>query len=437
MNLLVRGGRVVDPCQGLDALRDLRCADGRIAEIAEHLAPRPGERVHEAAGQIVAPGFIDIHTHLREPGQTQKETIATGSAAAVAGGFTAVACMPNTEPALDSPALIAEVLRLARAANLARIYPIAAITKNREGHELAPYWRLHDAGAVAFSDDGTTVASARVLRQAALYALDVPGPFISHCEDADLKGEAVMHEGAASMHLGLLGVPGLAEDVIVARDILIAGETRKAFHIAHVSTATSIDLVRFGRARGIRVTCEVTPHHLQLHDDRFAAFRADAKVNPPLRGTSDSATLREAVRDGTVDVFATDHAPHTREDKARLLGEASVGFTGLEIAVGAYDAAIPGLDLTRFVALLSTNPARVLGVPGGTLAIGAPADVTIFADRSWHVDVSSFNSLGKNTPFDGARFERRATATIVAGELVMHEGRISVPQRRAEARSGA
>jgi dihydroorotase len=419
----MRGGRAIDPASGLDARRDVLLRDGVVAAIGEHLEAGDAD-VLDASGAIVAPGFVDMHVHLREPGQTHKETIATGSAAAVAGGFTSVACMPNTEPALDSPALLAEVLRLAAAVGLARVYPIAAITRGRAGKELAPYWRLRDAGAVAFSDDGFTIENARVLRQAALYAQDVPGVFISHCEDGDLKGDAVMNEGARSFELGLAGSPGLAEDVVVARDILIGGDTKKPFHIAHLSTAMSAELVRFGRAQGIAVTCEVTPHHLLLGDDRFGAFRADAKVNPPLRLERDIAALRAAVRDGTIDAFATDHAPHTREEKAQLLGDAPVGFSGLEIAVGAYAAALPDLPLERFVALLSTNPARILGIPGGTLALGAPADVTVFAERSWRVDAAAFESLGKNTPFDGATFPRRAVATVVGGRLAMHEGRI-------------
>ena len=421
-SLLIRNGRIVDPSQGLDSVFDLLIGDGRVVAIGDRLAPVDSETViYDATGAVVAPGFIDMHVHLREPGQTHKETIATGSAAAVAGGFTAVACMPNTEPALDSPALVAEVRRLATVANLARVYPIAAITRARAGKELAPYWRLRDAGAVAFSDDGFPVANARVLRQAALYARDVPGVFISHCEDGDLKGEAVMNEGRRSFDLGLAGSPGLAEEVHVARDILIAGDAQKAFHIAHVSTAMGVELVKFGRKQNIAITCEVTPHHLLLGDEHFASFSADAKVNPPLRSQRDIAALKAAVRDGTIDVFATDHAPHTREEKARLLGEAPVGFTGLEIAVGAYDRALPDLPLIRFVELLSTNPARILGVPGGTLEIGATADVTIFAQRPWRVDADAFESLGKNTPFDGAEFARRAIATIVGGRFVMRD----------------
>ena len=420
--LVVRGGRVVDPSQSLDAVLDVLVDNGSVVALGAHLDAPPDAETFDASGCTVAPGFIDMHVHLREPGQTHKETIATGSAAAVAGGFTAVACMPNTEPALDSPALLAEVLRLAARANLARVYPIAALTRARAGKELAPYWRLHDAGAVAFSDDGSSVADPRVLRQAALYARDVPGVFIMHCEDAALRGDAVMNEGARSFEMGLAGSPGVAESVNVARDVLIGGETGKPFHIAHVSTATSAELVRFGRARGFAVTCEVTPHHLCLDDARFERFRADAKVNPPLRAADDVRALRDAVRDGTIDAFATDHAPHTREEKAQLLADAPVGFSGLEIAIGAYAYALPDLPLARFVALLSTNPARILGVPGGTLRVGSPADITVFADRPRTVDAARFHSLGKSTPFDGWTLPRAAVATIVSGRVVFRDG---------------
>jgi dihydroorotase len=284
---------------------------------------------------------------------------------------------------------------------------------------------LHDAGCVAFSDDGTTVPNARVLRNAARYARDVPGPFISHCEDADLKGDAVMNEGIHSARLGLEGSPGLAEDIIVARDLLVAEDTGKAWHIAHVSTARSLDLVRWARSRGVRATCEVTPHHLFFIDDRFEQYRADGKVNPPLRAAADRDALLAGVRDGTVDAFATDHAPHGSDEKAQLLSVAPVGFSGLEIAVGAYAAALPDLPLDRFVALLSANPARILGVPGGTLEPGSPGDVTVFAERPWTVDARRFHSRGKNTPFDGQRFARRAIATIVGGHVVYEHDRVA------------
>jgi dihydroorotase len=423
MKTLVRSGRLIDPSLGIDAQRDVLIENGFVIAIGEHLDAADA-RVVDATNAIVAPGFIDMHVHLREPGQTHKETIATGTAAAVAGGFAAVACMPNTEPALDSAAIVSEVVRRAEIAGLARVYPIGALTKARAGRELAPYHLLADAGCVAFSDDGATVRDARVLRNAARYASDLPQPFISHCEDPDLKGDAVMNEGPASMRLGLDGAPGLAEDVIVARDLLVAGDTRKAWHIAHVSTGTALDLIRWSRGRGVPVTCEVTPHHVVFLDDRFDDYRADSKVNPPLRGARDRDVLRAGVLDGTIDVFATDHAPHGLDEKAQLLSAAPVGFSGLEIAVGAYALAFPELPLARFVAMLSTNPARILGVPGGTLAVGSCADVTVFADRTWTVDARLFRSRGKNTPFDGMTLPRRAIATIVEGAVVFEHGRV-------------
>ncbi len=435
MTVLVRGGRVIDPLQQLDARRDILIENGRIALIGEHIDV--GDvRVVDATGAVVAPGFIDMHVHLREPGQTRKETIATGTAAAVAGGFTAVACMPNTEPALDSPTIVADVLRRAEAAGYARVYPIGAITRARAGTELAPYHLLHDAGCVAFSDDGATVASARVLRNAAAYASDLDAPFISHCEDAELKGDAVMNEGRHSARLGLSGSPGLAEDVIVARDLLIAEDTAKHWHIAHVSTARSLDLIRWARSRGVRVSCEVTPHHLCFTDDRFEDYRADAKVNPPLRAAHDRSALVAAVRDGTIDVFATDHAPHGADEKAQLLSVAPVGFSALEIALGAYAAALPDLALSRFVALLSTNPARILGVRGGSLAVGMPADITVFAERPWTVDPVRFESLGRNTPFAGMELNRRAIATIVDGQIVFESGRVLARQHNFAVEAG-
>jgi dihydroorotase len=420
---IVRGGRVIDPTLRLDAIRDVAIEGGFVSAIGEHLDTRDA-RVVEAAGAIVAPGFIDMHVHLREPGQTYKETIATGTAAAVAGGFTAVACMPNTEPALDTAALVAEVLRRAEAAGLARVYPIGALTRARGGVELAPYHILADAGCVAFSDDGSTVASALVLRNAARYASDIEAIFVSHCEDATLKADAVMNEGRSSARLGLAGSPGLAEDIIVARDLLIAEDTGKPWHIAHVSTATSLDLVRWARSRGVRASCEVTPHHLLLLDDRFDSYRADAKVNPPLRADRDRQALLAGVRDGTIDVFATDHAPHGLDEKAQLISAAPVGFSGLEIALGAYAAALPDVPLARMIELHSVNPARLLGVPGGTLAVGSCGDVTVFAERPWTVDARLFQSKGKNTPFDGATFPRRAIATIVGGAVVYEHGRV-------------
>jgi dihydroorotase len=364
-----------------------------------------------------------MHVHLREPGNPEKETIATGTAAAVAGGFTAVAAMPNTNPAIDSPELVETLLSFLEGA-LCRVYPIAAITRGRKGQEITDYAGLSAAGAVAFSDDGNTVMNARVLRDAAVASRDVGGCFIVHCEDEHLKGEAVMNEGAASRRLHLAGNPAVAEEIIVARDLLVARETGKRWHIAHLTTQGALELVQAARRRGVLVTSEVTPHHLVFTDELVERLGSGAKVNPPLRGDADVHALREAVRSGDIDAFATDHAPHTVEEKHAELSCGAVGFSGLEIAAGAYAYAVPDLPVWRFVEMLSTNPARILGVPGGTLARGSPADLTIFADREWNVDPEQFHSKGKSTPFAGMTLPRRALATIVAGKLVMQDGRI-------------
>ncbi|MBV9148609.1 MAG: dihydroorotase [Candidatus Eremiobacteraeota bacterium] len=405
--MLVSGGRVIDPTQELDRRIDVRLDGARVIELGEHLKPLDDEMVVDASGAYVAPGFIDMHVHLREPGFPEKETIATGSAAAGAGGFTAVACMPNTQPAIDRSDVVAQIRDLAAQAGLARVYPIAAITRGRAGRELLDYAALAAAHAVGFSDDGQSVDDPRVLFDAAQRARDVAPRFISHCEDERLKTSAA---------------PDAAEEIIVARDLIVAEASGKKWHIAHVSTAGSLALIRWARSRGIDVTCEVTPHHLYFTSELASEWGAKAAVNPPLRRSSDIAALREGVLDGTIDAFATDHAPHTAQEKAS--DPAAPGFTGLEIAIGAYALALPELSVTRFVELLSTNPARILGVDGGSLRLGSPADVTIFADRPWTVDVAHFYSKGRCTPFEGKRLPRRATATIVGGRLVMRDGKV-------------
>jgi dihydroorotase len=387
--LLITGGRVVDPVASLDAVVDVRIRNGVVAEIGEHLESDEGESVLDVAGAVVAPGFIDMHVHLREPGFPQKETIATGTEAAVRGGFTAVACMPNTNPALDAPATLQWLREKARNLGHCRVYPIGAITLGRKGLEPCDFAALAEAGAVGFSDDGDTVADADVLRDAALRACHVSGVFISHCEP---------------------------EDLIVARDLTIAAETAKRWHIAHLSTRDALELVRRARARGLQVTCEATPHHLKFTAADARAMGPAARVNPPLRQEEDVAALRQGVRDGTVDALASDHAPHTEAEKNDVVSPAP-GFSGLEIAVGAYASALPDLPLARFVELLSANPARILGIAGGTLRPGAPADVTIFAQRLWVVDPSTFASKGRSTPFAGRRLPCKVLATVVGGEL--------------------
>jgi dihydroorotase len=386
--LLIKGGRIVDPAASLDSLRDLRLRAGAVVEIGEHLEALRDEETLDAAGTIVAPGFIDMHVHLREPGFQEKETIATGTEAAVRGGFATVACMPNTNPALDDPAVLDWLTREVERHARCRVHPIAAITRGRKGAQLCDFPALARAGAVAFSDDGDTVEDVGLLREAAMLARTLRAPFIAHSEP---------------------------EEAIVARDLLIAEETGKAWHVAHVSTGDALEQIRQARERRTRVTCEVTPHHLTFTKTLFSEFGVAATVNPPLRTEEDLQALRRGVRDGTIDAFASDHAPHEAALKERDAQPAAPGFAGLEVAVGAYAAALPDLPITRFVELLSTNPARIIGIRGGTLAVGEPADVTIFADRAWTVDPAVFASKGKFTPFSGRRLPRKVLTTIVGG----------------------
>lgn len=423
--MLVRHGLLVDPAARLEARLDLRLRDGVVAELGEHLQPHPGEEVFDASGAYVAPGFIDAHVHLREPGNPEKETIASGTAAAVAGGFTAVAAMPNTNPAMDEPETVRDVTARARAIGLARVYPIGAMTKGRKGCELADYDALAQAGAVAFSDDGNTVMDNAVMLRAA----ERRKLLIVHSEDERLKAGTVMTLGPTSRRLGVAGVPSLSEDVIVARDVLIGAQAGCPLHIAHLSTKNAVEIVRWAKRAesaqaSFALTCEVAPHHLVFTEADVERLGARAKVNPPLRLEQDVRALRDAVRDGTIDVLATDHAPHTDEEKSGDLDHACVGFTGLEVAIGAYAYALPDLSVSRFVELLSANPAKLLGVPGGTLAPGSPADVTVFAERPWKVEPQRFFSKGKSTPFAGMTLPRRALATIVGGTLVYSHGEV-------------
>ncbi|HEY9085877.1 MAG TPA: amidohydrolase family protein, partial [Candidatus Tyrphobacter sp.] len=357
--MLIRGGRVVDPAQGIDGLFDVRLGDV-ISQIGEHLEPQGDECIFDASGAFVAPGFIDMHVHLRDPGDPEKETIATGTAAAVRGGFTAVACMPNTRPALDSRERLGALAHAIAARAACRVYPIAAITRGRQGKEPLDYAALAAAGAVAFSDDGDPVLDGDLLRRAALLARIASGAFIEHALDERMR-----------------------EEGIIERDAHISAETGKTWHIAHVSTAVALDVIRAARERGTAITCEVTPHHLYFTEEIVMERGGLAKVYPPLRPRQDVDAIRGAVLRGEIDCFASDHAPHAQREKGLPYSEAAPGFTGLEIAIGAYALALPELSPSRFVAMGSTNPARVLGTPGGTLAVGTRADVSIFADRPW------------------------------------------------------
>jgi dihydroorotase len=426
--ILLKGGRVVDPAQRLDGPRDVLLEDGRVAAVAAKLSRR-GATVIDAEGLVICPGFIDLHVHLREPGREDKETIATGTRAAAAGGFTAVCAMPNTAPVNDNSGITRFILDRARSEGVVRVYPIGAITRGSRGEELAEYGDLKESGCVAVSDDGRPVASARVMRRALEYAQAFGLPVIDHCEEPALAERAAMNEGPVATLLGLRGAPAVAESIVVERDVQLAELTGGRLHVAHLSTAGSADAVRRGKARGVKVTAEVTPHHLFLTDQavKESDYDASTKMNPPLRSEADRRAVVEALRDGTIDAIATDHAPHTVDDKKVEYEEAAFGVVGLETAVGlCLDRLVaPGLlTLPRLVALLSAGPARAFGLPGGTLAPGAPADVTVLdLDRTRKVDPARFQSKGRNTPFAGWTLKGAPVMTIVGGQVVWQERR--------------
>jgi dihydroorotase len=419
MSLLLRGGRVVDPANRIDAVQDVLIADGRIVRVGLALGAPEGTPVLDVAGKVVCPGFIDIHVHLREPGLEYKETIASGTRAAAAGGFTALACMANTEPANDNRAVTDFILAKARVEGAVRVYPIGAVTRGLKGETLAEMGELAEGGCVAFSDDGKCVMNAEVYRRAMEYALPFGMPLISHAEDCHLARAGSMNEGLVSTELGLSGLPAAAEDVMVARDILLAELTGAHVHIAHISTAGAVRLVREGRARGIRVTAEVTPHHLVLSDGAVRDYDPNMKMAPPLRGKRDGEALLEALADGTIDCIATDHAPHALSDKEGEFEEAANGVVGLETAVPVLlDRLVRAgrLDLPTLVARFTAGPARLLNLPGGSLAAGAPADITILdLERSWTVEPGRFLSRSRNTPFGGWTGQGGPVLTLVGG----------------------
>jgi dihydroorotase len=426
--LLLKGGRVVDPVQGLDQTLDVMIADGLVEEVSPRVLPR-GATVVEVKGLVVCPGFIDIHTHLREPGQEHKETIATGTRAAAAGGFTAVCAMPNTVPVNDQAGITRAMIERARTEGVVRVYPIGAITRGQKGEELAELGDLREAGCVAFSDDGRPVASARVMRRALEYAKAFDAVLIDHCEEPSLHEKAAMNEGEVATVLGLRGSPAVGEAIMVERDVLLAELVGGRVHVAHISSAASVDAVRRGKARGVRVTAEATPHHLLLTDElvRETSYDTNTKMNPPLRSEADRQAVIAGLRDGTIDCIATDHAPHAVDDKKVEYDQAAFGVVGLETAaaLGLDRLVGPGLlSLPQLVALMSTNPARVLSLPGGSLAPGSPGDVTVLdLGRTRQVDPSRFESLSRNTPFGGLVLKGWPAMTIVGGRVVWKDER--------------
>jgi dihydroorotase len=425
MKLLLKGGRVVDPASQRDGAFDVLLDGGRVARVGRNLPAGDAEVFEVQPGWLVTPGLVDMHVHLREPGQEHKETIATGTAAAVAGGFTAVACMPNTEPINDHAGITQFILKKAAEAGLARVYPIGAVSLGSNGEQLAELGEQHAAGCVAFSDDGRPVATALLMRRALEYAGMLKAPIIDHCEDPSLKADGVAHEGYRSSSLGLRGIPGAAESLMVERDISLAELTRGHIHVAHMSARQSLRAVREGKGRGVHVTCEVAPHHFTLTDDALASpvqYDTNVKMNPPLRETADRDAMLDGIADGTVDAIATDHAPHHADEKMVEFDHAPFGIVGLETAVPiVFDRLVHTgrIGVARMIELLSVNPSRILNVPGGTLEEGAPADVTILApDRKVRIEAAALRSRSKNTPFDGWEFRGGVAATIVGGRIV-------------------
>ncbi|MEO6222434.1 MAG: dihydroorotase [Vicinamibacterales bacterium] len=422
---LLKGGRVVDPRAGRDGHFDIRIENGCVAAIGKDLPADGATVVDVPAGFVVTPGLIDMHVHLREPGQEHKETIATGTWSAVVGGFTAVACMPNTDPVNDSAAVTQFILKRADEAGFARVYPIGAVSVGSRGEQMTEMGDLRHAGCVAFTDDGKPVATALLMRRALEYAAMFDAPIIEHCEDPSLKGDGVAHEGAVAAMLGLRGIPGVAESIMAERDISLAELTGGRIHIAHMSARQTLRAVRDGKSRGVKVTCEVAPHHFTLNDEALregAGYNTNFKMNPPLREEADRLAMIEGIRDGSVDVISTDHAPHHADEKALEFDRAPFGIVGLETCVPlCLDRLVHAgvISLSRLVELLSASPAALLGIAGGTISLGAAADFTVLApDANVTIQTASLVSKSKNSPFDGWQLRGATAGTIVGGKLL-------------------
>jgi dihydroorotase len=424
MRILIAGGRVIDPANQRDAVLNLLIEDGRVAEVASPgVQPAPAaDRVLDARGKVVCPGFVDLHVHLREPGREDMETIATGTRAAARGGFTSVCCMANTAPVNDNQSVTDFILDRARRDGAAHVFPIGAITKGQRGEELAEIGELVGAGCVAISDDGHPVMNAELMRRALEYSTLFRIPVIQHAEDTHLTGKGVMHEGRVSTELGFKGIPAASESVIVARDLLLAELTGGHYHVAHVSTAEAVQLVREAKRKGLSVTCEAAPHHFALSDEAVKSFDTNTKMSPPLRSTRHVEAVKAGLADGTIDAIATDHAPHTIQDKEVEFDYAANGVIGLETAFGlTISVLVEGgvLTLERAIARLTADPARIFGLAKGTLSVGADADVTIVDPaREWVVDIAQSASKSRNSPFHGWKLRGQVLATIMGGKIV-------------------
>jgi dihydroorotase len=437
--LLIQGGYIIDPGQGVDEIGSVFVTDGKISWLGkgEMVPPQPDYDVLPAQGLTICPGFIDLHCHLREPGFEEKETIATGTRAAARGGFTTICCMPNTDPPLDNPAAIEYVKSKAATEGIIRVLPIGCVSKGRKGKELAPMSELASAGVVGYSDDGDPVSTSRLMRQALDCSRALDLPVIDHCQNTALADRGLINKGIVSEGLGLPGMPAVAEEVMVARDLVLAQLTGGRLHIAHVSTEGSVELIRRAKENGTRVTAEVTPHHLTLTEEKVAGYNTNAKVNPPLRTKRDIRALVKGLKDKVIDIIATDHAPHTEADKLNEFALAPFGISGFETALGSLMSLVHGGELTlvTLISRLTREPARIIGDRYGklgSLTIGAPADITILdPNRDWVVDTTAFASKGRNTPLAGATLKGKAMATISQGQLVYLDDSIKVFQRES------
>jgi dihydroorotase len=425
MSILIKNGRVIDPSSKTDGVADVLIVDGRVAGVGANLSA-PGAQTFDASGMIVAPGFIDMHVHLREPGFEHAETIESGSRAAAAGGFTSICCMPNTKPVNDSATVTSYIVERARKFAAVNVFPIGAITKGSEGEELAAIGAMKSAGAVAISDDGQPVTNSRVMRRAMEFARSYDLPVIDHCEDINLSAGGDMHEGAPSVRWGLRGIPSAAEDVMVARDLLLAELTGARCHIAHVSTRNAVAMVAYARSHGLAATCEATPHHFSLSDREMEPYDSNFKMKPPLRSGCDRTAVVDGLAAGTITAIATDHAPHAGSEKMQEFERCPFGIIGLEtaLALALEELVTPGrITLMRLVELFTTGPESILRLGRGTLASGAPGDVTIFSpDLTWTYDVNESFSRSRNSPFDGRTFRGGPVATVVNGEIVWQRG---------------
>jgi len=422
MKVVLKGGRIVDPSQGMDAVSDILIEDGKVSRIGKNIPPSKAEseKIIDLRGMVVAPGLVDMHVHLREPGFEYKETIRTGSEAAVAGGFTSIACMANTNPVNDNRSVTEFILKQARLGAVAHVFPVAALSRGQAGETLTEFGDLKSAGAVAFSDDGNPVVDSGTMRHALEYACSLDMPVLSHCEDRGLSSSGLMHEGFVSTELGLPGIPAVAEDIMVLRDIALARFTGTRVHIAHVSTAGAVQAVRDAKAAGVQVTAETAPHYFTLTDEALRGFSTNCKMYPPLRGAEDVEAIKEGLRDGTIDAIASDHAPHSSVEKDVEFAYAANGIIGLETSLSlSLKLVLDGiLTLPQLIEKMSTNPARILRISKGSLGPGCDADITVIdIDKAWTVDAGTFCSKSRNCPFDGWDLIGKAVMTIVGGEV--------------------